>query len=58
MPITTGLTDYPSGTITITWSLDGAAQPTMTMVFDGDSTANFTYNGTTTSITIYPASVD
>ena len=42
LPITSG-DDYPTGTISITTTYDGTAQPTMTVTFNGTATASFSY---------------
>jgi hypothetical protein len=52
LPVTDGVPDYPTGRIDIAVTYDGAAQPNMAIVFDGDSTATFSYGDYTTIITI------
>jgi len=58
LPITTGLTDYPTGTITVSWTLNGATEPAITLTYNGTATATCSYNGATSNITVYPSSVD
>jgi hypothetical protein len=51
LPITSG-DDYPTGSITIASTYDGATQPTITLTFNGTSTATFSYGDYTSTITI------
>ena len=57
LPITTS-SDYPTGTVTISWTMNGTTEPAITLTYNGTSTVACSYNGTTSDITIYPTSVD
>lgn len=50
--------DYPSGSVTIAIKYNGAAQPDMTVTFNGTSTATWAYGGTSGSFTVSAASVN
>jgi hypothetical protein len=50
-PYTAG-DDYPTGTVLLTSTYDGVAQPDITIVFNGTSTATFTYGTYGSTITL------
>lgn len=51
LPVTSG-DDYPTGTISVDSSYDSVSQPTITLTFNGTSTATFSYGDYTSTITI------
>lgn len=54
VPVTSG-SDYPTGTVTIAFTYNGAAQPDMVVTFNGTSTASWSFGGTTGTIIVYPS---
>jgi len=57
IPITSGA-DYPTGTVTIALKYNTVVQPDMTVTFDGDSTASWSYGGSAGTFTVTAASVN
>lgn len=52
VPIRAGLEDYPTGTITIATTYDGAAQPNIVLTFTGIATATITYGDYTSTFLV------
>ncbi|HTY13272.1 MAG TPA: hypothetical protein VMD02_03680 [Candidatus Omnitrophota bacterium] len=48
---------YPTGTVTVAITNNGAAQPDLTLTYNGTSTVTWAYNGSSGSYTISAASV-
>lgn len=52
LPVTAGKVDYPTGSIVVASTYDGAVQPTITLTFNGTATATMVYGDYTATFAI------